>query len=700
MPESGGAVGWLTQTVRSLFGISKVADHAAAENNSAAASILFEAQVVESTMWGDISMTDLRDRIGYQPQLVDVLPNEKYPLFVAKSDVAEEINPGVMELGCFSACIIPEKAYFATYDGKVMDNYDFKSAVTENEMQFYIISYTDQSSEYSVTINGFDYETGRGFCYMAYANDGLTKREANCRIEYDKDLNKFKFFALKTIQPWEELLWSYDDSGVWWFERREVLPKLVYQEAVNKYLKHTRKNVAQGLDSPSSFSDAYSNIADADVSNNRMHAGTNASEENTYSIDSSTTKDNISSVNKESKLGTSSNANNADAFMPESLPKSKKVSASEVDINCDFKYNKPIFPRSYYANDVLIEYETNIDIRVIEEGIEILQSRYAFEIGSMEDNLPDINGEVVYYYVYQVSQIIEEALKLENKSARTKSAYKDLTSSGIETFLENVKLLQLNFQNFTNHITTAQNYLLFRNKQSDLETRYCSEKYDLRFNIIDSDIDVIWKYLNRLRWPDLISLDSNYPSGPHYISRLTCVRILYNIRKHFKYIYEFRNFADIGVGIPYLAACVKSFYNHVNVCGVDLKEIIDAITNKLSVIKKEDSVLGEIAFRECNILHAHHARYHDLGNYLKVCEMITNLIGLIDANEAIIKNVLPKSKCGMIMFRTKNIEFPKLHHRWLTKMGYKLFPVQLKGTLALQVLSILIILINNEIYLL
>jgi len=80
--------------------------------------------------------------------------------------------------------------------------------------------------------------------------------------------------------------------------------------------------------------------------------------------------------------------------------------------------------------------------------------------------------------------------------------------------------------------------------------------------------------------------------------------------------------------------------------------------------------------------------------------VITNLIGLIDTNEAIIKNVLPKSKCRMIMFRTKNIEFPKLHHRWLTKMGYKLFPVQLKGTLALQVLSILIILINNEIYLL
>ena len=135
-----------------------------------------------------------------------------------------------------------------------MDNYDFKSAVTEYEMQFYMISYADQSSEYSVTINGFDYETGRGFCYMAYANDGLTRREANCRIEYDDDLNKFKFFALKTIHPWEELLWSYDDIGVWWFERREVLPKLVYQEAVNIYLKHTHENVAQGLESPNAVS--------------------------------------------------------------------------------------------------------------------------------------------------------------------------------------------------------------------------------------------------------------------------------------------------------------------------------------------------------------------------------------------------------------------------------------------------------------
>ena len=79
---------------------------------------------------------------------------------------------------------------------------------------------------------------------MTYANDGLTRREANCRIEYEKDLSKFKFFALKTIQRWAELLWNYNDNGVWWFERRKVLPKLVYQEVFYKYFKQEHKNVS------------------------------------------------------------------------------------------------------------------------------------------------------------------------------------------------------------------------------------------------------------------------------------------------------------------------------------------------------------------------------------------------------------------------------------------------------------------------
>jgi len=59
----------------------------------------------------------------------------------------------------------------------------------------------------TVTIIGFDNETKRGYCYsMSYANDGLTRREANAKMEYESETGKVKFYALKSIQPWEEIL--------------------------------------------------------------------------------------------------------------------------------------------------------------------------------------------------------------------------------------------------------------------------------------------------------------------------------------------------------------------------------------------------------------------------------------------------------------------------------------------------------------
>jgi len=41
---------------------------------------------------------------------------------------------------------------------------------------------------------------------MSYANDGLTRREANAKMEYESETGKVKFYALKSIQPWEEIL--------------------------------------------------------------------------------------------------------------------------------------------------------------------------------------------------------------------------------------------------------------------------------------------------------------------------------------------------------------------------------------------------------------------------------------------------------------------------------------------------------------
>jgi len=57
-----------------------------------------------------------------------VLPN--YPLFEAKSDIAEEINPGVIELGCFSDCIIPANKHFAVV------HYDAKLPIREDDKQY------------------------------------------------------------------------------------------------------------------------------------------------------------------------------------------------------------------------------------------------------------------------------------------------------------------------------------------------------------------------------------------------------------------------------------------------------------------------------------------------------------------------------------------------------------------------------------
>ena len=58
----------------------------------------------------------------------------------------------------------------------------------------------------------------------------------------------------------------------------------------------------------------------------------------------------------------------------------KKYSKIDVNNAADFKYNKPMFPRSHCTNDSIAEYEAQFDTRLIEEGIEILQSQYAFEI--------------------------------------------------------------------------------------------------------------------------------------------------------------------------------------------------------------------------------------------------------------------------------------------------------------------------------
>ena len=77
------------------------------------AAILSEFQDDENKMWGEVRLSDLKVKPGFQAELINILPVEKFPLFVATSYVAEEINPGVSKLGRYSARFILRLDYSA-----------------------------------------------------------------------------------------------------------------------------------------------------------------------------------------------------------------------------------------------------------------------------------------------------------------------------------------------------------------------------------------------------------------------------------------------------------------------------------------------------------------------------------------------------------------------------------------------------------
>ena len=151
----------------------------------------------------------------------------------------------------------------------------------------------------------------------------------------------------------------------------------------------------------------------------------------------------------------------------------------------------------------------------------------------------------------------------------------------------------------------------------------------------------------------------------HYVSISTATKIIYLLRTHFTYFHDFLNYADLGVGIPYLAGAVKSYFPHVNVLGVDLPDPIQIISEKLEVMPKHNkcAALTSVVFSSFNVI-SDVLRKDNLNvlNHLRNCQVITNFIGIVEANESIIKNVLPNSLCRIIMFRVTNVEIPSLHH--------------------------------------
>jgi len=76
-------------------------------------AILPEFQDNKNRIRGEVWLSNLKVKPGFQAQLINILPVEKFPLFVATSYVAEEINPGVSKLGRYSARFILRLDYSA-----------------------------------------------------------------------------------------------------------------------------------------------------------------------------------------------------------------------------------------------------------------------------------------------------------------------------------------------------------------------------------------------------------------------------------------------------------------------------------------------------------------------------------------------------------------------------------------------------------
>jgi len=176
----------------------------------------------------------------------------------------------------------------------------------------------------------------------------------------------------------------------------------------------------------------------------------------------------------------------------------------------------------------------------------------------------------------------------------------------------------------------------------------------------------------------------------HYVSKLTATKIIHLIRTHFVYFQDFTNYADLGVGIPYLAGAIKSYFPHVNVMGVDLPDPVEQISNKIKAMGNRCcEALQTMVFSSFDVItDIHNKDYHRELKYLRNCQVITNFIGILEANESVIKYVLPNSLARIVMFRVTSIEIPRLHHNWLMQLKFALHPNRIKGNLAEQVCQI------------
>ena len=203
------------------------------------------------------------------------------------------------------------------------------------------------------------------------------------------------------------------------------------------------------------------------------------------------------------------------------------------------------------------------------------------------------------------------------------------------------------------------------------------EANNLEFLSVENALKEVWLELDGLRWYNMTTTEGY---GIINVSCLTATRIIYFVRRQLKSLLNFKFYADIGVGIPYLVASVATMFEHVNCVGIDLPETIESIKHIMKYTTNgKCQILNSISFVSQDILKCKERFLTDL----KKCQVITNFIGLPLIDEYVIQHVLPGSSCKVVMFRVANRTFPKVHKQWLLGLGFKAIKT-FKGTLAIQ----------------
>jgi len=633
--------------------------------------------------FGEMSLTDLYSMPGFRKDLHDEIADQGYcPLYVAESNLCQypELLPNEDELGTFSA-------------GRVLPNRrieDVYGEVLRKRPDSFHLKYTFYILECGFAIDFYDHRSKCCRFRMAYANDGLSFIEANVVLTVTE--GELAFYTKESgLEKYEECVWEYDKVGLYWYLNKDQLPAHIFVQASVHYRDITNE---------ATMKESYAKLKWEDDENENQNlpalsesdVDKNSEQKKTRRMDAEEKYDDrrgpsISKADYNECADPENDDDDNDVKQEQKNSEEKKIVRKKGNKDGvgslgsgGSKVSSSIFLRkAVYGKEYILATEYEYFIVIIKQGISLLKSPKITSALSALTGAKKYHQhqEIVYYIIYQLGVYFDQVLMIETKSSQRKKDYifLELNVAAVGKGISEVKDLHETYTELVNPIMHSSGYNVFATKVAG---KVRDEANNIEFCAIENTIKEVWSELDGMRWYNMTTTEGY---GIINVSCLTATRIIYFLRKQFKSLLNFKFYADIGVGIPYLVASMATMFEHVNCVGIDLPETIDSIKHIMKYITNgKCQILNSISFVSQDILKCNDRFLADL----KKCQVITNFIGLPLIDEYVIKHVLPESSCKVIMFRVARRTFPKVHHTWLKGLGFKSIKSSIKGTLAIQ----------------